>query len=33
MVRDKATGPEGFQAGFFQANWEIVGNDVTKAVT
>ena len=33
MKADKSPGPDGFNAGFFQKLWHIVGNDVIYAVT
>jgi len=32
MDPDKAPGPDGFNASFFQKYWDIVGKDTTKAV-
>lgn len=29
---DKAPGPDGFSASFFQTNWEVVGSDIVKEV-
>ncbi|XP_026383524.1 uncharacterized protein LOC113279022 [Papaver somniferum] len=30
MAKDKAPGPDGFPPSFFQANWDIVGEDLIK---
>lgn len=30
--KDKAPGPDGFNSGFFQENWDLVGKDVIQAV-
>ncbi|XP_026399311.1 uncharacterized protein LOC113295170 [Papaver somniferum] len=30
MAKDKAPGPDGFPSSFFQANWDIVGEDLIK---
>lgn len=32
MQKDKAPGLDRFQVGFFQSNWEIIGEDVVEAV-
>lgn len=29
---DKAPGPDGFSAGFYQSYWDIIGEDVTKDI-
>ncbi|GKB51179.1 hypothetical protein Tco_0901932 [Tanacetum coccineum] len=33
MGNDKSPGPDGFTAGFFKDTWDIIGADVTKAVS
>jgi hypothetical protein len=32
MKPNKAPGPDGFTAGFYQLHWELMGNDITAAV-
>jgi hypothetical protein len=32
MKPNKAPGPDGFIAGFFQRHWQLIGNDVCAAV-
>ncbi|XP_026437505.1 uncharacterized protein LOC113335702 [Papaver somniferum] len=32
MAKDKAPGPDGFPPNFFQANWDIIGEDLVKMV-